>query len=407
MPSSSNLLKPPVEVEKIRNVVYRFVDWLDLFGEISQDQYDLWAPKAGRMAKSFYYQNDILGIPIIAPIVFIDTFFPGLRKIVRPKTRFPIADAHYAMSFFTLGKSDQKNCWIDRGRDFLEELKKSKCNGYPQYCWGYPFDWETNHGTVNAGTPIITIIPYCYEAFEAGYHATGDREYLRIQESIAAFVFEGFDDIEVSPGIYSCSYTPHGGINIVNANAYRAYLLMHAGKRFNRQDWQDAAMGNLLFVLRNQQSDGAWFYSASGKDQFIDNFHTCFVLKNLYKIWKITSDRNVFDTIQKGFRFYKRHLIDGNSQPLPFAKAQRPVLHQQELYDYAEGINLALMFIEIDSDSLAIIDGHLRGLLKDWLLPDGHFSTRRFLTGYNKVAYHRWAQSQTFHALVKYLQTFN
>lgn len=388
-----------VEVEKVLSVVSRYVEWLDRFGETSQDQYDFWASSFGRWAKRLYYHHKFLGLPFVAPFVLLDAFVPISRTIITPRRRFPIADAHYAMGFFALAKAEQNDRWVQYGRAFLEALKASRCEGYDHYCWGYPFDWETCFGTFKSGCPLITSTPYGYEAFEAGYEATGDSEYLQIMESIGKSAFESLNETEILNGVVACSYTPFDHRQVVNANAYRSFLLTAAGQRFASKDWQVTAKRNTAFVLQSQRTDGSWFYATDGKDQFIDNFHTCFVLKNLYKIWQITEQSEILNAIKQGYNFYKRFLLDKDYQPVPFAQAPRLTLYRRELYDYAEGINLALLFINIDADAPAILNGLVDGLLKNWVLPDGHFATRRLLLGRNKIPYHRWAQSQMFRAL--------
>ena len=179
-----------VKVERVRSVVYQFVAWLDRFGETSQDQYDFWASSLGRWAKALYYRHKMWAAPVVAPFVFLDALVPASRSLASPRRRFPIADAHYAMGFFALAKADQDIRWIQRGQEFLTALKTSHCDGFEHYSQGYPFDWETCFGTFKAGTPLITTTPYGYEAFEAGYEATGDPEYLQIMESVGTFAFE-------------------------------------------------------------------------------------------------------------------------------------------------------------------------------------------------------------------------
>lgn len=394
-----------VDVERVRSVVYQFVAWLDQFGETSQDQYDFWASSLGRRAKALYYRYKMWAAPAAAPFVFLDAFVPASRSLASPRRRFPIADAHYAMGFFALAKADQDTKWLQRGQAFLDALKVSRCDGFDHYSWGYPFDWETCMGTCKAGTPLITTIPYGFEAFEVGYETTGHSEYLQIMKSAGAFAFESLNETEVSPGVFACSYTPFDHRRVVNANAYRAFLLMAAGQRFARRDWQAAAKSNLAFVLCSQQADGSWLYAMDGKDQFVDNFHTCFVLKNLFKVWQITGEPEVLDAIRRGYEFYKSHLLDQNGQPVPYARAQRLTLYRRELYDYAEGINLALLLGDVDADAPTILNRLIQGLLEDWVLPDGHFVTRQLLLGRNTVPYHRWAQSQTFRALALYCAT--
>jgi len=381
------------------------VAWLDRFGETSQDQYDFWASAQGRWAKALYYRHKTWAAPVVAPFVLLDAFAPASRSLASPRRRFPIADAHYAMGFFALAKADYDTAWIQRGQAFLAALETSRCDGFDGYSWGYPFDWETCVGTVKAGTPLITSIPYGYEAFEAGHEATGDSRYLQIMESVGSFAFASLSEREVSPGVFACSYTPFDHRRVVNANAYRAFLLMAAGLRFAREDWRVAAKRNLAFVLWSQQEDGSWLYAMDGKDQFVDNFHTCFVLKNLLKIWQMTNEPQVLGAIKRGYGFYKQHLLDQTGHPIPYAQAQRLTLYRRELYDYAEGINLALLLEDVDGDAPTILNRLVNGLLEDWVLPDGHFVTRHLLLGRNTVPYHRWAQSQTFRALALYCAT--
>jgi hypothetical protein len=138
-----------------------------------------------------------------------------------------------------------------------------------------------------------------------------------------------------------------------------------------------------------------------GKDRFVDNFHTCFVLKNMAKIWRLTEDQAVLAAIRHGYEFYKSSLLDDRGLPVPFARTQRINVVRRELYDFAEGINLALLMTDLDQDAPRVLHGLLDHLLREWLLPDGHFVTRVTWFGRNTMPYHRWAQSQTFRALTQ------
>ena len=125
----------------------------------------------------------------------------------------------------------------------------------------------------------------------------------------------------------------------MNASSYRAFLLTTAGRRFERDDWVEAAGRNVAFVLREQRADGSWPYATD--DDFVDNFHTCLVLKNLMKVWRSTGEAHVHDSIVRGYQFYVQRLLDDDGLPVPFARSPRLTLHRRDLYDYAEGIYLA------------------------------------------------------------------
>jgi len=142
-----------------------------------------------------------------------------------------------------------------------------------------------------------------------------------------------------------------------------------------------------------------------GKDAFVDNFHTCFVLKNLVKtrgLFDDEFDESVRVAVRRGYAFYKSHLLDGRGLPVPFARASRMTLQKRELYDYAEGINVSLLLADTEPDASTIADSLVNDLVERWILPDGHFVTKQLLWRRNTVPYHRWAQSQAFNALVQY-----
>jgi hypothetical protein len=400
-------LADALAADDVRPLLESFVEWLGRFGERSYDPHDFWAWPPGRKAKRLYYRRPIAGLLPVLPFVALDTFFPSSRRLVASQRRYPIADAHYAAGFFFLATLTGDPQHVARGVHFLEELERSRCESFDEFCWGYPFDWESRSGSIVAGTPLITSVPYAYEAFELGYEATNRPEYLRVMESIAAFAFDAIPVTEFEDGSAAAGYTPSHRTTVVNASCYRGFLLAAAGRRFARADWMREAERNTAFALVNQRSDGSWPYATERGQDFVDNFHTCLVLKNLFKFWRLTRRADVLDSVSRGYAFYRRSLLDERQQPIPFAVKPRLTLHIGDLYDYAEGINLSVLLREVEVEALNVLQGMLRGLVNEWALRDGHFVTRRLLVGRNTIPYHRWGQSQVFHALTFYCRSLN
>src|SRR6266478_9284640 len=144
------------QVEKVKTAVLRFVGWLDAYGETSYDHQSFFASDLGRRAKALYYTNPALGILAVAPMILCEAFVPSARKLFWKPQRFPIADAHYAMGFAFLTQALGQEQHYKRAVHFLEKLKESRTAGFKHYAWGYPFDWETRRGTIQAWTPYIT-----------------------------------------------------------------------------------------------------------------------------------------------------------------------------------------------------------------------------------------------------------
>lgn len=390
--------KGSVRTQQIDEAVDRFVGWLDRYGETSYDHQSFFASKLGRSAKALYYTQPLLGTVAVSPMIFCEAFLPSARRLFWKPQRFPIADAHYAMGFALLSRARGDDRHYRRAVHFLEVLKETRCPGFARYSWGYPFDWETRTGTMRAGTPMITTIPYVYEAFREVYRIDGQQQWLDIMRSIAEHGLHDYRDFETSAAASTCAYTPDsttGGV--VNASAYRAFLLTRAAEDFPEETYRKVAERNLHFVLESQNADGSWYYSTDGQRDFVDHFHTCFVLKALAKIEALTRNPECTQAIERGVRYYVENLFDENSQPKPFSRRPRMTVYRQELYDMAECINLAALLM----GRFPALDEILSRVtsLGDWQKSDGSFRSRRLLLGWDNVPMHRWAQAQFFRSL--------
>lgn len=395
-------------IDTLHSTLGRFIAWLDGYGETSFDHQSFFAGPIGGRAKALYYRKPLLGTMAVAPMIFCEAFLPAARQLFWKKQRFPIADAHYAMGFALLAQRTGEDKYYDRAVHFLSVLEQTRCPGYEHYCWGYPFDWVTRTGVMAAGTPLITTTPYVYEAFAAVQRIDGQARWLEILHSIADHAAEDIPDRELAADAATAGYNPFDAAGgVINASAYRAFLLTSAAIQFGRDDYRRIAERNLNFVLRAQQPDGSWFYASDEVRDFVDHFHTCFVLKALAKIEALTGHEGCRKAIQAGTAYYVRHLFDGNGLPKPFSRAPRLTVYRQELYDYAECINLGVLlrdrFPELDER----LKTTLADLLEHWRKPDGSFRSRRLLLGWDNVPMHRWAQAQIFRSLCGLLSSLS
>lgn len=223
--------------------------------------------------------------------------------------------------------------------------------------------------------------------------------------SIAEHALHDYADVETGPESCTCTYTPIGGEGVVNASAYRAFLLTSAGTEFGDPEYFQAAERNLNFVLDQQREDGSWLYAIDGTRDFIDHFHTCFVLKALAKIESLIGNLKCSDAITRGVNYYLSHLFDEAGLPRPFAKAPRMTIYRRELYDCAECLNLGVLlkgrFPELDDRTEAA----LLDILDNWRKRNGSFRSRKLLVGWDNVPMHRWGQSMIFRSLCLYLSS--
>jgi hypothetical protein len=388
-------------VSLVGAVLERFIQWLERYGELSWDHQTYFAGRVGRSAKALYYKNRTLGTLAVAPMVFSEAFAPSLRRFFAPQVRFPIADAHYAMAFAFLAQASrgQDGGMHARAVHFLRQLERSRCPGYAHMCWGYPFDWETRTGTIARDTPLITTTPYVYEAFREVYRIDGDAAWRRAMVSMARHAIEDIRDHPLSETAATCSYTPFDEGGVINAAAYRAFLLASAAVDLGEESYWRVGRRNLQFVLESQRPDGSWYYSVDGERDFVDHFHTCFVLKALARIERIEPTDACRRAIARGVEYYLGNLLDDDGLPKPFSRAPRLTAYRRELYDYAECLNLCVLLQDGIPEMKTVLNRVLEDFLSRWVKRDGSFRSRELWLGWDNVPMHRWAQSQMFRSL--------
>jgi hypothetical protein len=385
-------------------VLANFTDWLESYGETSWDYQSFFAGPVGGRAKALYYSHGLIGTAAVAPMIFCEAFLPTGRRLFHHPMRFPIADAHYAMGFAFLYQATGDSSQLENAVHFLTELKKSRCREFKEYCWGYPFDWVTRNGVLKEQTPLITTTPYVYEAFLHVFELDPRDEWKLILESIARYASLDIKDFRTSERASSCSYTPYDSGGVINAAAYRAFLLTSASLVFSNDDYWKIAERNLNFVLENQNPDGSWFYAVDGVRDFVDHFHTCFVMKALAKIHALTRHEACGTALAKGVAYYQRNLFDNVGLPKPFSKAPRLTVYKRELYDCAECINLCLLLRDRFPQLETTLETVVEHILETWVKRDGSFRSRKLRLSWDNVPMHRWAQSQMFRSLAFYLR---
>jgi len=395
-----------IQTARIDEALIRFTQWLDRYGETSWDHQSFFASKLGRGAKALYYRKPLLGTLAVGPMIFCEAFVPSARRLFWKRERFAIADAHYAMGFAFMAAIHGDQKYYRRAVHFLEVLQETRSPGYDDYCWGYPFDWETRTGTFKTGIPLITTLPYVYEAFSALHALDSDPKWLLIMRSIARHGFTAYRDMETGPDAASCAYTPSptDACGVVNASAYRAFLLTKAGIELSEQRYLDVARKNLNFVLACQNADGSWYYSMDGTRDFVDHFHTCFVLKALAKIEQLIECPRTSRAVERGVDYYVKNLVDANGLPVPFSKRPRMTVYRKELYDCAECINLGTLLLGRFEPLDRVLSNVVTDVLTRWQRRDGSFRARELLLGWDNTPMHRWAQSQVFRSLSFLLQ---
>ena len=402
---------------ELSTAIDKFCVWLADSGGASYDPYDVLGTRYGRWARRLYYRKHPLGVVTTAPLILMEMIFPALRALFVNKERFPTANAQLLLAFLNLHEASQLNDaagsphqngalpWLTKAKDLGHRLLKESVAGYSGFGWGYPFDWQHVNGLMPKGTPHITATPYCYEAFTRLFDLTGEANYLEVARSIVAFVFNDLNDSTTGDGAAASSYTPHDHSKVINASAYRAFVLFDAAERFHDESYRLKAQKNLQFILQSQRPDGSWLYAVDSPPQsFIDNLHTCFVLKNLFKINRHLQAKEVKQAVEDGYRYYRKALFDEVDNPKTYALAPRLEIVRLEMYNVAEAITLGTLLGPEIPEGFALATRLAMRLARQYQLPRGHWVTRIYRGGIrHTVPFLRWPQAQLFLAMTNLL----
>ena len=308
----------------------------------SYDPYDLWSiPTLGNL-KSGWSNNKVSSILAIPLIGAAELLIPiASRKFFSaPKNYFANS---LALEYFYSSIRD-KSCYLN----LLQSLQSS------DHGWGLPFAWHSKNGCYPAGLSFITHSLYPMEAL---LHMSKN---LNMPEAKYAFnTFKGTWDflqklhvMQENKNGLALSYAPINEPRIViNANTYAAAAYaIHANNNneINREIAVDQASNITKWVISQQQDDGSWlYYSDNGSGNFIDCFHSCFVVKNLIKIQHYLPELTVQiqPAVERGWRYIQDNFYDdrqGLCRRFSLRSHRDPF--RWDLYDQAEYLGLLIDF---------------------------------------------------------------
>ena len=312
--------------------------------KIYYDPYDLWATRQLGKLKQGWGKGSPASRIILPAVGLIELLAPvAFRRLIGLRKN------HYAhvealLSNASMGQSDEELL-----RYFIESrISRSG--------WGLPFAWYSKNGVYGANTPYVTNTPYVMESLL-------NLAALPNCQSGAMVIFNdtwGFlESLKVmhegDEGL-ALSYAPIDEPRmVVNANSYAAFAYaLHAvyGKDELRESAKRKCERIVRWVVQQQAKNGSWFYYAD-KDtgNFIDCFHSCFVVKNLLKVSKLLPDLSDFirPVADNGWKYIQSELYDKDEGLCRrFAvRAQRDPF-RWDLYDQAEYLGLLVDFGQLE-----------------------------------------------------------
>ena len=305
-------------------------------------------------------------------------------------------------------------------------------------CWGYHFDWQARAFFVPAGKP--NVITTCYVAralYALGETADDDalrKPALESARFISASLFTQLD------GEYFYAYIPGETALIHNANLWGAAWCAFAGRRLGDSAMIEQALLAAQTSLQAQRSDGSWWYGTRAHHQFIDGFHTGYMLEALYLLRGSSagsgpepspepspepgtgpstgsspepgpasgagsslaaSATTPFDeAIESAYRHYKKTFLSPEGDVNYFHNSPYP----RDIHSVAQAV-LTLLVLGPLGEVLPQCERILQRAVQNLYLPQHRrfvYQKGRWLT--NRMNYLRWSQAWAYYAIASYLR---
>ena len=387
--------------DRVIHSIQKLDNWLDKNGWAGYDPYDI---KGHPMFLRLQQLQDKASFvdKVKRKLLFsFQSLFPmtsrklfGIKKQVNAK-----AMGLFASAYINLYRAEKREQYLEKAKQCIDWLLENPSEGYSGLCWGYPFDWQSRV-FIPKGTPSGVVSSVCGHAFWNFYQLNQEKRYLKICENICEFYLSDLNIDIVDDNRICFSYTPVDNFHVHNANLFIAESLIRVGTEINNPKFVDIGMKALNYTLDEQNPDGSFYYWGPPDKllYIIDHYHTGFVLRALYSIYKITKDHQLFLKIKKCYHHYLENLFEDNMIP----KLNPDSIYPINIHSCAEAI-LCLSTLSGDfSEGLETLKRTTMWTIQNLQDKKGYFYYMMYPNRIIKIPYIRWAQAWMLLALSAY-----
>ncbi|MBW3468312.1 hypothetical protein [Arthrospiribacter ruber] len=317
------------------------------------DPYDIWKTGLGVYVKDWFNRSKLLaGGPALAMTLYDHLLNNGLR-LGYSKQEYPIVRALAAQVLLNTYNSSKNDKYLISAREHLDWLVENSSKGYSGYCWGLGFKWAVYKGVIyDSNTPHSTHTPYALEAFDMYKEITNESRYDHVIISCFEFYENDLKILCEDKDSMAISYGPFKDRPISNAVSYTLYAYSIFLKYFpEKGEYLNAKIQKFYnFIKKKQLDNGAWFYAPLESNSFIDCFHSCIILKNVFKAQRNLGCLQDSDLIiQSGYEYLKNHFFEEKIGLFKrFSKTNKLSLIKFDLYDNAEVLALSKLLVDND-----------------------------------------------------------
>jgi hypothetical protein len=287
-------------------------------------------------------------------------------------------------------------------RKQIAQLLQLEIKGYSGAAWGYNFDWQSRNFFAPRGTPTIVPTAFAARALLEAFDSFHDPHYLSRARSACDFILKDLNRTVDSRDEICFSYSPNDDTRIFNVSLLAAETLAAVGVRTGETSYCDLANRAAQFVIQRQRNDGSWMYGAGDKQQWIDSFHTAYVLSSLFRIGKSCPAGNaeILKAVREGYDFWRNSFFLADGWP----KYYHDRLHPADAHAAATAIVTLTELRDLDDGAPALAERVAAWAIDNLRDPSGYFyyQRRRWLTV--RTPFMRWTQAWMLYAFSRLLE---
>lgn len=294
-----------------------------------------------------------------------------------------------ARGFLRLHQSTGESLWRDKAEFALQWLIDNQSKGYSGACWGNHFDYQSRGFYLPKGVPTVVWTSLIGHAFLDAYQHLRDPKYLQIAQSACEHIVH---DLEAFPhGDAVCiTYVPGLDSQVHNANTLGASLLARTHSFARNEAYLELARKALLYTAERQRPDGSWYYGERSDIQWVDNFHTGYVLDCYKHYLDSTGDDRFVSNMNRGYEYWKKAFFLADGTPRYYNHKTLPI----DIQCSSQAIDTLTFFSDCDPESVPLASKVARWTIQHMQDRTGYFYYRRYSPRIvNKTATLHWGQA--------------
>lgn len=313
--------------------------------------------------------------------------------------------ALFALAELSRFRSTKKENQAQNAKQLLEKLdslKLSTLHSPLSTAYGYNFDWQSRAFFAPQGTPTIVPTAFACQAFIEAYEVFKDDKYLEIAKQICEFIVHDLNRIGETETEVCFSYTPLDRSGIFNASLLAGECLASVGSITKNREYLNLAEKTARYVLNHQAENGSWAYGSKLRHQWVDNFHTAYVLLSLYRLQNLIPNLKpeTENAIKIGYKFWIENFFLEDGTPKYFDKETFPI----DIHSAAAAIVALAELNEFDSTAPALAKKVLAWTCENMRDAEGFFYYQKRPNQTIKIPFIRWSQAWTAFAIARFLE---